>query len=386
MKYFIPILASATFTAGLSARATDPLVTAISSDFSVAITVAALLSSAFAFTHAIVQPVMGPVAERFGKVRLISVCLFMVGIGNIAGFFAPTFELLMASRVICGIGAGGVIPVALAVIADNFPIKERQVAMSRVLAGTLSGALLGVALSGVIADVLGWRYVPLIIGSMVVVSAFSVMFAFRGQHIQKTTITDLPTLMRTYREIFAHPHARICFPAVFIEGVCVQGTFPYISSFVQASGEPRLTIAGIVLAGFAIGGLVYSQTVPYLLRWIGQPKLMMTGGVLVASALIAIGFGPPWQAQLAAMITIGWGFFMLHSSIQTFTTEINTGARAIVTSFHSFSLFTGQMVGPIIYGVALTYFGKMPSLIVGAIGFLCVAVVTSRKLRHPDAI
>jgi hypothetical protein len=42
------------------------------------------------------------------------------------------------------------------------------------------------------------------------------------------------------------------------------------------------------------------------------------------------------------------------------------------------------MVGPIIYGIALTYVGQMPSLIVGAIGFLCVALVTSRKLRHPD--
>lgn len=386
MKYFILILASATFTAGLSARATDPLVTAISADFTVAITTAALLASAFAFTHAVVQPVMGPVAERFGKSRLISICLLLVGLGNIAGFFAPSFELLLASRVICGVGAGGVIPVALAVIADNFPVKERQIAMSRVLAGTLSGALLGVAFSGVIADLLGWRYVLLIIGTMVVVSAFTVMFAFRGTHTQNTAITDLPTLMRIYRAIFAHPHARICFPAVFIEGVCVQGTFPYISSFVRDSGETRLTIAGIVLAGFAIGGLVYSQTVPFLLKRIGQQRLMVTGGVLVASALIAIGFGPRWEAQLAAMITIGWGFFMLHSSIQTFTTEINPGARAIVTSFHSFSLFSGQMVGPILYGFALTYVGRMPSLIVGAIGFLCVAIVASRNLRHPDTV
>jgi hypothetical protein len=42
------------------------------------------------------------------------------------------------------------------------------------------------------------------------------------------------------------------------------------------------------------------------------------------------------------------------------------------------------MVGPIFYGIALTYVGKMPSLIVGAIGFLCVALVTSRRLHHPD--
>src|SRR5262245_57848573 len=180
MKYFILILASATFTAGLSARATDPLVTAIAADFSVAITTAALLASAFAFTHAFVQPVMGPVAERFGKSRIICVCLLLVGIGNIFGFFAPTYETLLASRVICGIGAGGVIPVALALIADNFPVKERQVAMSRVLAGTLSGALLGVAFSGIIGDFLGWRYVMLIIGSLIVISALSVMFAFRG--------------------------------------------------------------------------------------------------------------------------------------------------------------------------------------------------------------
>jgi predicted MFS family arabinose efflux permease len=57
MKYLTPILAGATFTTGLSARAPDPVMFAIASDFAVANTTAVLLSSASASAFALGQPV-----------------------------------------------------------------------------------------------------------------------------------------------------------------------------------------------------------------------------------------------------------------------------------------------------------------------------------------
>ncbi len=46
-----------------------------------------------------------------------------------------------------------------------------------------------------------------------------------------------------------------CYVAVFVEGCCVLGLFPFIAAFLFELGETSLSIAGLVIAGFAVGGL-----------------------------------------------------------------------------------------------------------------------------------
>ena len=169
------------------------------------------------------------------------------------------------------------------------------------------------------------------------------------------------------------------------EGALIQGLFPYISSFVADVGVSSFTIAGVVLAGFAIGGLLYSMTVSFLLQLIGRKRLMIVGGVLVCAMMWIMSLAPPWQMHMAAMVMIGFGFFMTHGAIQMFATEIAPDARAMATSLHAFSLFSGQMLGPILYGIALSHFGKTPSLIAAGLGFLLIAIISSARLRHDPA-
>ena len=73
------IIALATFSAALSARALDPVLPHVAEDFSVSIATAASFAAAFAFTFAIIQPVLGAMADMFGKARLMIVCLVLLG-------------------------------------------------------------------------------------------------------------------------------------------------------------------------------------------------------------------------------------------------------------------------------------------------------------------
>ena len=91
------IIALATFSAALSARALDPVLPHVAEDFSVSIATAASFAAAFAFTFAIIQPVLGAVADMFGKARLMIVCLALLGLANILGAMATSFPLLFAS-------------------------------------------------------------------------------------------------------------------------------------------------------------------------------------------------------------------------------------------------------------------------------------------------
>jgi predicted MFS family arabinose efflux permease len=383
MPPVLNIIALATFAASLTTRALDPILPHVASDFSVSIATAAEFASVFAFTFAIVQPVLGAAADMFGKARLVIVCLVLLGLANILGALSSSFSLLFASRILAGIGAGGVFPIALGLTSDLVGPNKRQVAIGRTLAGSMTGNLLGASVSGLIGDFLGWRGVLAVLGVLAVVASVAVAVGFRGGVLKRASAkVDLSVLRHGYRTIFANPNAKVCYTAVFIEGCCVLGLFPYIASFLFDLGETSLSIAGVVIAGFAVGGLVYTLTVSRLLPKIGVNGMMIAGAALVGLQLMAVTAGPGWKLQTLSLIFMGWGFYMIHGCLQVFASELSVEARATALSLHSFFFFMGQTIGPIAYGFGIQHAGKTPTLLAAATVIIALGFVCARLLRQ----
>ena len=379
------LIATASFAANLSVRAIDPVLPHIADDLAVSIAEAAGLSAALAFTFAIVQPIVGAVADLIGKARVMITCLGLLGIGSILGAFADSFPLLLATRVLCGIGAGGVFPVTLSLTSDLVPIAARQIAISRVLAGAMIGNILGSTLGGVVGDLLGWRGVLMLLGVLTTAASIAVGIGLRGGPATASAVGgDFATLKHGYRILFANPRTKICFSVVFVEGCCVFGVFPFVASFLFELGETRLSIAGIVIAGFALGGLLYTASVTRLLPAIGVRGLMIGGGALLGIQLVVLGLGLPWQAQMASFVVMGLGFYMLHGCMQVFASELSVEARATSLALHSCFFFLGQTAGPILYGLGISHLGKMPTLALAAIAVTLVGIIGATLLVKRD--
>ena len=144
----------------------------------------------FAFTFAIVQPVLGAAADLFGKARLMIVCLVLLGLANVLGALSTSFPMLFVTRILAGVASGGVFPVALGLTSDLVSASKRQVALGRTLAGAMTGNLLGASASGFIGDFLGWRGVLAVLGVLVIVASVAVAVGFRG-----AALTHNPTKM-----------------------------------------------------------------------------------------------------------------------------------------------------------------------------------------------
>jgi predicted MFS family arabinose efflux permease len=375
------IIALATFAASLSTRAMDPVLPHVADDLSVTVATAAGLSAITAFSFAIVQPLIGAVADIFGKGRLMLVCLVLLGISNVAGALCTSYSALFVTRVFAGIASGGVFPVALGMASDLVPGAQRQVAIGRTIAGTVSGNLLGASFSGVIGDLVGWRGVLVVLGVLVLTASIAVGLGFRrGNAITASRQMKFTDLRHGYRQIFSNPNARVCYSAVFIEGCCVLGLFPYVAAFLFELGETRLSVAGIVIAGFAVGGLFYTMTVSRFLSLLGVRGMMISGAMLVAAQIVAVGFGPDWRIQMLSFIMMGWGFYMLHGCLQVFASELSEQARATALSLHSFFFYMGQTAGPIAYGVSLSWAGKFPTLAANAVVIIILGLVCARLL------
>jgi MFS transporter, DHA1 family, inner membrane transport protein len=375
------IIALTTFAASLSGRALDPVLPHIAQDFGVSIASAAGFSAVFAFTFAIVQPVLGAAADMFGKARLMTVCLVLLGIANILGALSNSYEMLFVTRILGGIASGGVFPVSLSLVSDLVGPDKRQVAIGRTLAGSMAGNLLGATLSGLIGDLLGWRGVLALLGALVLGASLLVAAGFRGADLARAPNAGFAAVRQGYRTIFSNPNAKICYAAVFVEGCCVLGLFPYVASFLFQLGETRLSIAGIVIAGFAIGGLFYTLTVSRFLPRLGVRGMMIAGASLVGLQLAAVAFGPDWRIQLACLMLMGWGFYMIHGCIQVFASELSVEARATALSLHSFFFFMGQTFGPIAYGFGIAHAGKIPTLLTAAAIMIALGVACAKLLR-----
>src|SRR6202035_5499830 len=122
--------------------------------------------------------------------------------------------------------------------------EKRQIAIGRTLAGSMTGNLLGASLSGLIGDFLGWRGVLAGLRSLAVVASIAVALGFRNGALTRVPAkVDLSVLKHGYRTIFANPNAKVCYSAVFIEGCCVLGLFPYVASFLFEQGVTSLSIS-----------------------------------------------------------------------------------------------------------------------------------------------
>jgi predicted MFS family arabinose efflux permease len=271
----------------------------------------------------------------------------------------------------------------MAMIGDSFPLAVRQVAMSRYIGATLIGQIVGVSVGGVIAEWIGWRGVFGCAAVLTVIAAGAAMMMLPKPNGQRAAPPSLAEAVDRYRMVLRNPRSFVCFSIVFLEGLAIYGIMPYIGELLRSRGAGGLREAGFVIGGLGIGGLLYAFVVPLILRFAKRPAMMVAGGSIAAMALATVGLDVSWATQMASMVGLGFGFFLLHNSVQTEVTELAPSARASAFSLHAFSFFMGQAIGPIAYGAALPMFGAAASSAGGAVILAVTGVAASKLLGSP---
>jgi predicted MFS family arabinose efflux permease len=384
MDRTLAIISFLTFSSALSVRAVDPVIPQIAGDLWVPPETAAMLAVAFV-SYGMVLPVLGPVADAVGKKRVMIGCLVVLTAASFLCAAATTFPQLFLLRVIAGAGCGGLFPLGMALLSDLVPVAQRQVAIGRLLAGTITGNLMGSAAAGVVADFIHWRGVFLVLGVISLIALVLAVAGLRGLPEAPRQPLDPRTVVLRYRAIFRIPTARICYLTVLCEGIFVMGLFAYVAVLLLQAGEPRASIAGVVIASFAVGGIVYSIGIGVLLRLLGQKWVMIVGGLFMAFGIAAVAFAPPWPVQCALFAAMGLGFYMLHASIQVFVTELAPATRSSAIAFHTFSIFVGQSIGTAAFGYGLLLIGSSATLGVCAIAIALTGIVSAHLLTQPKS-
>ncbi|HET7440737.1 MAG TPA: MFS transporter, partial [Terriglobales bacterium] len=104
--------------------------------------------TSYLVSNAIVLPISGWLAAKFGRKRFFMVCLVIFTASSLFCGFAPSLGLLLVFRVLQGAGGGGLQPMAQAILADTFPPEKRGLAfalygVTAILAPTIGPTLGG---------------------------------------------------------------------------------------------------------------------------------------------------------------------------------------------------------------------------------------------------
>src|ERR1700729_955868 len=115
--------------------------------------------TSYLVSNAIILPITGWLVSLIGRKRFFLICISLFTVSSLLCGVAPTLGILLLSRVIQGIGGGGLQPMAQAILADTFPPEKRGLAFSVYGVTAICAPSIGPTLGGWITDNYTWRWI-----------------------------------------------------------------------------------------------------------------------------------------------------------------------------------------------------------------------------------
>jgi MFS transporter, YNFM family, putative membrane transport protein len=380
----IVLLAVAGFASQAQVRVTDSLLPQIAGDFGTTVGAAAMVVTAYAVAHGSVQLFIGPIGDRFGKYLTVMTMCLASSILVMACGFANSLTELAVARLLAGACAGWVIPLSMAYVGDVTPYDRRQPVLGRYLTGQITGQLFGQAAGGVLGDLFGWRNVFFILGAMFALATLGLIYelitnprtrpAGRPEERSRGFVAD-------YKAVLSNPWARIVILAVFLESFFGWGAFAYVGADLNQRFGLGFTAVGLIVACFAIGGLVYAATVQQLVNRFGQTGLAIGGALICGACYLVLASGLAWWLAPFAVGLYGLGFYALHNTLQTCGTQMTPEARATGFALFSSAIYVGQTAGVGTSAIVFDRAGAVPLLIVAGLALPAMALWFAHELK-----
>lgn len=357
------LLSMAGFCSMAAMRVADPLLPEIAAEFATTPGNASVIGTAFALAYGMFQVGYGPLGDRFGKYRVVALAIAAATVAVAATALAGSLTALAGWRFVAGAATAAAIPLSLAYIGDITSYEQRQPVLARYMTGTILGLLFGQVAGGVVMELAGWRAVFLVLGAAYALVTVLLAFELRSPRVVRR-LSASPVrpgrILAQYLAIAMQRHPRRVLVAVFFEGFLLYGGVAYLGAFLRGTFAIDYGRIGVMLAGFGAGGLLYILISRPVIRRLGESGMVRTGGVCVLAGFALMTALPAWQYAGPANVLLGFGFFLVHNTLQANATQMAPDARGSAVSLFAFFLFMGQASGIALLGLVLDRAGYVP--------------------------
>lgn len=319
---------------------------------------AGLAVSTNALAAALMAPIWGSLADRYGRkpmmVRAAFVMIFTMG----GMAFVPNVFWLLVLRVLNGVFTG-YIPNATALIASQVPKDKTGYALGTLSTGAVAGNLIGPTLGGVLAEMFGVHTVFLLVGLLYAIVVILTVFYIREDFVPIKKSDALPV-----KEVFAQVKDRKILVGLFVTSMVIiaaaQAVVPILTLYVRHLGQTDnlLFVAGFIISLPGMASLATSGYLGKLGDRIGNHRLLLMA--LTYSLLInvfCVFAENPFQLGLLRFL-YGFGTGALLPSVNSLLTKL-TPKEGISRIFAYNQLFNnlGSVVGPMMGSAVAAHMG-----------------------------
>jgi MFS family permease len=335
---------------------------------------AGLVVAAGALPGVVVAPLIGLLADRYGRRRVLVPCLVVYGIaGGLAGL-APTFWALVALRTVQGMGAAGLINLAVVVIGDHWEGEERVAAIGRNAAVLTVSLAVFPGLGGLLVELGGWR-LPFALFPLSLVTAVRI-HRHLGE-IDLGPVTPFRSQIGAAVRIVRRPLVLGAIGSGFVIFVLIFGLFLTVLP-VHLDDEFGLSAGwrGLVLAAPAITSTLAAMNLGRLRARFGGRRLVLGASLLFAVSFAAMGFAPTVGGLVVGALVYGLGEGAAIPTLQDLiAASAPASSRGAVMATFVGVVRAGQATGPLVAGVLIGAVGTGATFALGGVLALALFVV-----------
>ncbi|MDP9022967.1 MAG: MFS transporter [Actinomycetota bacterium] len=312
----------------------------------------------------VLAPVIGVLADRYGRREVVVPCLVLYGVaGGLAGL-SPTLTVLVALRLAQGAGSAGLINLAVVIIGDHWDGTERARLIGRNAAVLTVTLALVPPIGGTLVDLAGWR-APFALYPLALITAAA---AWRGLPSTETRHETVGQQLAA-----AAPYLR----TRAVRGVLAVGVVLFVLIFglsltvlpLYAEEAFGLTPSqrGLLLALPAVTSTVAALLLGRLhQRFVGR-RVIVAGAALFPVAYAGVAWAPSLPYLVGAVLVVGAGEGLLIPGLQDLATSVAPAAsRGTVVALWVSAARLGQTIGPVVSGYAAGTVGSPATFAVGA--------------------
>ncbi len=320
-----------------------------------------------------IAPILGVMADRFGRRRVLLPCLVLFAVAGLGSAVAPTFELLLAARFLQGVGSAGLINLAIVLIGDHWTGIERTKMVGRNSAVLTVCLAFLPAISGAIAEVASWRWaIGLSTFGLVVAALGTGVLPKVSPRTDRTVSEQMAGALRVIRQPLVLSVVAVgvlLFAVIF--GVFLT-TLPLHleNEFGLGPGE-----RGLVLSTPAIGSTIAAFNLGRIRsRWSLRPVLVAAGAG-ICFACLGVAWAPAVIFILIASVFYGLGDGAAIATLQDVATSATPDSqRASVLAAWVSAVRLGQSAGPVAFAALFNATSTETAMVVGAGVFAIVTV------------
>lgn len=325
----------------------------------------------------LLAPIIGVLADRFGRREVVVPCLALFGVSGGMAAFAPDFSTLLALRLLQGVGSAGLINLAVVLISDYWEGEERTRAIGRNSAALTASIVVLPPLGGVLTAIGGWRatFVPYWIAlASAAVVWIQLPRSTRRDGTLRAQLQQTVPVLRTPAVL--GPVVFGMFVFILIFGLYLTAVPLYLDEQFGMGATGR----GFVLALPAITSTIAALSLGRLRRRFPTGALLTAGLVL-----FVLGFGlaaavPVVAAVALSSLLYGAGDGLMISTLQDTVANVAPpeSRGTVIATWVGFARF-GQTVGPLATGAGLDAVGARWVFGVGA-GIATLLALAQRRM------